>query len=412
MYDVAIIGSGPAGISCAKNALRYKLKPIIIERDISSFGGICLTKGCIPTKFFLNSSKTNTNWSHVHEKKNELVATMQKPLLHSLQSAGVDIAWAEATFLDAKTIKVGEREISAHHIIIASGAYPQKIAEGKNVLYAEDIFDCAKIGEKFLIVGAGYTGMELASLLNAFGKKVWVVEKEEGIIPFFDSYLAGRLKIILEKKGIRIDVGKTLSDCNQADFDNVIIAVGRHPNTKNLGLERVGVETKRGGWVKTDEYMRTNIENIYACGDVTGAKLLAYIAEYQGQLCIHNILGKNEKADYSKIPECVFSVPQIAKVGVLEEEAKAKNLKYRVIKSNFLRYSCSYVYGDMDGFIEILLDKSDRIIGAGIISQFASELISVLSLSMRNNLSLADLKKNIFIHPTLSEIIPSLLRDS
>ncbi|MDD4183047.1 MAG: dihydrolipoyl dehydrogenase, partial [Candidatus Omnitrophica bacterium] len=155
-----------------------------------------------------------------------------------------------------------------------------------------------------------------------------------------------------------------------------------------------------------------NIKNIYACGDVAGKRLLAYVAEAQAQVCIDNIMGRKENMDYLSIADCVFSIPQIAKIGILEAEAKEKNLKYKIFKTNFLKFSSSYVYDDQNGFIQVIAGEGDKIIGASIISNQAAELINIFSYAIYNNLTIGSFKKCFFIHPTLSEIIPALFRDA
>jgi dihydrolipoamide dehydrogenase len=179
----------------------------------------------------------------------------------------------------------------------------------------------------------------------------------------------------------------------------------------SLKLQNIGLALDEWGWIKTDKFMKTNLKNVYACGDINGKKFFAYTAEYQAEICINNIAGNKMEEDYTGIPECVFSLPQIAKVGILEEEAKKKNMKYKIANSNFLKFSSSYLHDDVNGFIEIVADEEDRVIGAGIISNMASELISIFSLAIKNNLTLKDLKKCTLIHPTLSEIIPLILKN-
>lgn len=409
MYDLAIIGAGVAGIACAKIAAKYGFKILLLEENREAFGGTCLNKGCIPTKFFLNSSKLNKNWQEIFKEKNEVIEKIKTPCLNYLKNKGVEIVWGQTSFLDEHTLKINGKEKAARNIIVACGSTPAKILDYDKAIFAQELFSQPTIPEKFLIVGAGSAGVELASLLNGLGKTVCVVEKEKTILPSFDCYLTSRLRIILQKKGIKIETEKDALIKNYEEFDMIISSVGRVPNIKDLGMEKIGLSQNANGWIKTDEFMKTNLEGIYACGDITGKKLLAYVAEYQAGICIKNIMNTKDAEDYSGIPECVFSSPQIAQVGILEDEARAKNLKYRVIKSNFLKFSSSYVYNDNDGFIELLVNEEDRIIGAGIISLFAAELINILSLCIKNNLTLSDLKKNVFIHPTLSEIIPLLL---
>ncbi len=411
MHDVAIIGAGPAGISCVKAALASGLKTALIEKDKNSFGGTCINTGCIPTKFFLTQSKFDKGWRDISPQSKKVIDKIKLPLLSFLEKQGLDVVWGEAKFLDKNTLEVGGKKVQAKHIVVATGSSPKRIFSHPKVIVAEQIFEKKDVGEKNLIIGGGYIGLEMASLLYRLGKEVYLVEKEKRILPNFDKYLAMRLKATLVKKGIKIEESKDASQLDFDDFDLVISAVGRVPNTSSLGLEKLGLEVDENGWIKTDKYLKTNIENIYSCGDVTGKKLLAYVAEYQAGICIKNITGSNLEENYSGLPECVFSLPSAAKVGVLEEEAKEKGLKYKAIKSNFLKFSSSYVYDDLNGFIQVLIDEQERVIGAGIISKEAPELISLFSFCIRHGMKLSDLRDNLFIHPTFSEIIPLLLKE-
>lgn len=409
MYDLAIIGAGPAGIECAQLAVKNGLKAVLLDRGEKTFGGTCLNQGCIPTKFFINSAKSLSSWQETVNKKDEVVEGIKKPLLKYLQTAGVEIKWGEVSFVDKGKLKAGEETVTAKNIIIATGSVSKKIISHKKAVLAQDIFDLPRVGAKFLVIGAGYIGIEIASLLNSLGGEVLVVEEQSEILPYFNRYFSSRLKVILERQRIKIQTSKSFSDYNLDDFDLILSAVGRCPADAGLDTSRIGLVLNRAGWIQTDQRLKTNIDNIYACGDITGKKLLAYTAQYQAKICIDNILGKDSKENYDVLPECVFSTPQLAKVGILEEEAKKRNLKYRVIKSNFLKFSSAYVYGDKDGFIQVLIDDNDRIIGAGIISKMAAELIGIFSLAIKNNLTVKNLSDCAFIHPTLSEIIPLLL---
>lgn len=411
MYDLVVIGAGASGIACAKHALRYGLKTALIDIERDSFGGTCLNRGCIPAKFIINSSKINKDWQNVFAQKNELVEKIKKSTLEHLEKSGIEIFWSKASFLNEHTLSVNGKKIEAKNIIIATGSKPKPLFSHPKALFAEEVFIKNNIPERFLIVGAGYIGMEFASLLSNFNKNVTVLEKEENILPSFDVNLTKRLRIILERKGIKIDTASDIKKYNLDDFDNIILSVGRAANIDGLDLEKIGIFFDKGGWIKTDSSMRTNISGIYACGDITGKRLLAYVAEYQARICVDTIMGKKVKEDYHTIADCVFSLPSIAKVGILEEEAKAKNLKYRIAKSNFFKFSSSYVYNDQDGFMQVLVDEEDKIIGAGIISNLSAELISIFSYLMQNNLTIDTLQKSVFIHPTLSEIIPALLNE-
>lgn len=410
MYDVAIIGAGAAGIACAKESLRVGFKTALIEKSKESLGGTCINRGCIPTKFFLKSSFNSSAWSDCFKGSRTVINKLKAPLIPFLEKQGLDFFWGEARFSGKNKLDVAGTAVEAKNIIIAVGSSPRTVVSGAKVIFADDLFSKQDIGNKVLIVGGGYIGLEVASILSNFGKDVSLIEKTSQILPSFDSYLATRLRVILERKGIKIETGKDAASCDLDSFDLVISAVGRVPNPEGLNSDSVNLARTAEGWVKTDKYLRTNLKGVYACGDITGRKLLAYVAEYQAQACINNIVGKSQPENYQGLSECVFTFPSLAKVGMLEDEAKAKGIKYKVFKSSFLRFPSSYVYGDDDGFIEILVDNRKRIIGAGIISQAAGELISLLSLCIKNNLKADDLKKCVFIHPTLSEIIPQLLK--
>ncbi len=411
MYDLAIIGAGAAGIAAAKHALGYGLKTVLFDTERGNFGGTCLNSGCIPTKLFINSSKINKNWPENFREKNDIIEKVKKAALEYLEKSGVKIIWSRVSFIDNNTLLASGEKIKTKNIIIATGSKPKPLFSHPRVIFAEDIFFKEDIGENFLIVGAGYIGIEFASLLNNLNKRVTVVEKEEKILPFFDKNLSSRLRILLEKKGIKIDTASDVKKYDLNSFDNVILSVGREPDIECLDIEKIGIFFDKGGWIKTNSSMRTNIENIYACGDIAGKKLLAYAAEYQAKICVDNIMGKHIEEDYTGIADCVFSLPSLAKVGILEEEAKAKNLKYKSMKSNFFKFSSSYVYHDQEGFIQVIAGQDDKIIGAGIVSYLAAELISIFSYAIRNNLEIKTLKNSIFIHPTLSEIIPAVINE-
>ncbi|MCK4912212.1 MAG: NAD(P)/FAD-dependent oxidoreductase [Candidatus Omnitrophica bacterium] len=409
MHEVAIIGAGAAGIACAKEALKRGLKTLLIEESKESLGGTCINRGCIPTKFFLKYSHTSGTWLDSFKGSQEIIKKIKAPIIPFLEKQGLNFLWGKARFLGKNSLDVAGVSVKAKNIIIATGSSPRTIINNSKVIFADDLFSKDIIGDKILIIGAGYIGLEVASILSNFGKDIKLIEKEDRILSSFDSYLAARLRVILERKGIKIEIDRNIKDYNLGDFDLIISAVGRVPNLESLDIEALRLAKNPGGWIRTDSFLRTSLKGVYACGDVTGKKLLAYVAEYQAQLCINNISGKKQREDYKGLGECVFSSPAVAKVGILEDEAKNKGIKYEVVKSNFMKFSSSYVYGDADGFIKIIIDKRKRIIGAGIISQAAGELINILSLCIKNNLTVNDLRKCAFIHPTLSEIIPQLL---
>ena len=410
MYEVAIIGAGPAGIEAAKTSCKYGFKTVLIDKDKDNFGGLCLNKGCIPAKYYLNISKHSHNLKRIYNGKNKILQTIKNSSLDYLKRNQIEVKWGHARITSSNIIEVVSQTIEAKNIIIATGSLPSKVIapDNKRVIFAEDVFSFTNLPSNFLIVGAGAVGLEIACLFNNLGKKVLVIEKEDNILPNFDKNVSRRLRLILEKKGIKINTSSDVNGYSLNDFDMVILATGRKPNLKDLDIKGIGLIQTEGGWLSTDKYLRTNIANIYAAGDITGKRLYAYVAELQGRLCVENIAGKNTLEDYCGLAECVFTQPQLAWVGVLEEEAKKKDIEYRIIKSNLLRFSSTYIYSDTDGFIQVLTDSKDRVIGAAIISNIASELISIFSLALRTGLTINNLRDATFIHPTLSEMVSKI----
>jgi|GEM_PF-969677 len=414
MYDLAIIGAGAGGIACAKSALKAGLKILLVDRSFDLFGGTCINRGCIPTKFFLNNIKHGKQWEDIFSSKAQLIDKIRLPLLKHLTTQGVDMMWGQASFVDKHKLIIADQYIEAKNFIIAAGSSPRMLASGPKIVSAEDIFSLPKIPSKILIVGGGYIGIEMASLLHVCGCDITVVEKEERILPGFDQRIVNRFRIILETKGIKIDTGRSYTDYNLNDYGLILMAVGRIPDIQHLQLNNCGVDLDARGWVVTDKRMRTTSDNIYACGDVTGKKMLAYTAEYQAHLCINNITRSMTtpfaEEDYNGLAQCVFSFPQLAHTGISEDEAKAANIKYTVLRTNFLKFSSAYVYDDTDGYMQIILDENRLIIGADIISNHAGELISVLAEAVANKVPADALARCLFVHPTLSEIIPLALR--
>lgn len=409
MYDLAIIGAGAGGIAAAKKAVKSGLKTVLIDKSPDSVGGTCINYGCIPTKFFLQQAKNHKTWPEIFKEKENLISAIKEPLLNYLERQKVTIVFGQASFIDAHNLKVNNEKIQAKNIIIATGSKPKKIISGNNVIFAEDIFKLNDIPNKFLIVGGGYIGIEIASLLNALNKDVTVVEFQDSILPFLDRSLASRLTMILAKRGIKILTKTDANSQNLSEFDQVLVSVGREPNLEDLNCSVAGIIQEPKGWIKTNEFLASNVDNVYACGDVRGVNLLAYVAEYEGEICLDNILGKRHKRDYSPIPECVFSLPQVARVGKTQEELQANNIAYKTIQANFLGFSSAYVYNDKEGSIKLLLDNNGYILGASIISNYAAELINYMSFFIRNHIRVDQIKDTMFIHPTMSEIVSLML---
>lgn len=405
MYDVIIIGGGAAGIEAAKGCVQAGLRTLLIEKESNFLGGVCLNRGCIPTKFYLKHYHSG-DWNILRKKKNILVSQIRQDLFNLLREK-VDFVWGEAFLVSPYKVRVNKDIFETKYIIIATGSSPREIIfpGGKNIFVAEDILNLSQLEEKNLVIGAGVLGLEVATLLNCFGKYVEIVEKEEQIMPsLLDKDVANRLKMIMERKGIKIHLRFDIDNYNVDDFDMVINCTGRVPFVpEGINLEL----TERGG-IGVDSQLRTSVDNIFACGDVVGEFMLAYAAEYEAEVVIENILGREKEVNYRGIPLCAFSFPQVGAVGLREDDLKKEGLGYKVYKTNFRRFSSAYVYDDLDGFIKIIKSEDDKLLGAQIISNYAAELLNIFSVFIRADIPLNKFKP-IFIHPTVGEIVGKLL---
>ena len=413
MYDLAIIGAGAAGLEAARQALSCKLKTVLIEKDKNSFGGVCLNKGCIPTKFYLKRSQyRQASFFSLFQEKNKLVSGVKAGALKSLEKEGLDIIWSRASFADACTLTLDQGTVSARNIIIASGARPYAPfkPDGRKIIFAEDIFSFSRVPENCLIIGGGCIGLEMACLLNNLSCRVFLAEKEKSILPDFNQRAVNRLRALLERKGIKIKTGLSLAEPDFAAYDLVLLATGRKPDAAGLLPEKAGVKVDHRGMIMTDDVMMTSVPNIFACGDAASDKMYAYTAEYQARICLQAICGNKIKADYSGLPECVYTIPQLARTGISEAQALVQQEKIKVKEVYFNRFPSAHVFEDSQGYIRMLVGENQEILGATVLSVLASELISIFSLAVRNRLDLRALQNAVFLHPTLSEIIPALSR--
>ncbi|MBD3246775.1 MAG: FAD-binding protein [Candidatus Omnitrophica bacterium] len=411
-YDIAIIGSGPGGLACAKKARAFGLTTALVEQDQNHLGGVCLNTGCIPTKFFLHRAGSSAQWENIFREKNSAIDQMKRPLPDFFRKSGIDLIWGKASFRDPHTLEVGSRKITARVYVIAVGSRPQIFLQGKGVMPAEQIFSCPRIGRRSLIVGAGYIGIEIAGLLRQFGQEVTVVEKEPRILSGFDRQITARLKTALKKRGIEIHTGKDIHEYPLNEYDHILVAAGRTAHTDGLGLEHTPIARDSRGWILTDEYLRTKEPHIYACGDVNGKYLLAYTAAYQGELIAANAAGKSKKENYPVIPSCVFSSPQLARVGIGRQEAERRKITHSVLGTHFAQYSSARVYDDTEGYLELIVGEDHRILGASVLSERAAELIHIITVCVQRRLTTDNLAEMMFVHPTLSEIIPFLAQEA
>ena len=428
MYDLSIIGAGWAGFNAALKAKEVGLKTCLIEK--SYIGGTCLNLGCIPTKSLIQSSKIYSltkksqvfgldavtslfNFSKIQERKDKVIQQLRSGMQFMLQ--GVDFLAGEAKIISNNEILVGEKTINSKSILIASGSKPYELPQFKfdwtKIISSNEVLKLTELPKSLLIVGGGVIGCEFASLFANLGTLVTIAEKMPQLLPGIDKEIARKIETIFKKKEIKVNTNTDASTFNLNDFSFILVCVGRAANTDKLGLEKLGINLDRGR-VVVDEYLRTNIENIYAVGDCASKTMLAHYAAYQGVIAVENISNPatQKKADNAVIPGCIFTDPEIASVGLSEEEAGARNIEIKINKLDFLASGMARIMDETDGFIKIISDaKTDTLLGASIIGPKATELIAILTVAISNKLKVSQIKNTIFAHPTLSEAIHEAL---
>jgi len=421
-YDLAVIGSGPAGYVAGIRAAQLGLKTCIFEKE--KIGGVCLNWGCIPTKalsasasalyniersseFGINVKGFGLDFSRVCERKESIVKKLSGGIEMLLKARKIDIIREAAEIKGPTSIKGSSAEIEAKNILIATGSIPFELPglpfDHTNILSSTDILELKTIPKSLIIVGGGVIGCEFASIFRTFGSEITIIEMMSQLLPNEDEEIARKLEQTLKKRGIKILTNTKIERIEKGD--TALICVGRSPNSKGLGLEALGIECNKG-WIKVDEHFRTNISNIYAAGDVKGGMLLAHLASKEGIAAVEHMAGNRYSIDYNAVPSCIFTSPEIASVGLNERLAKNKGLDVKARKFLFGSIGKSHVIGETEGFIKLVVDSpSDKILGAQIIGPHATELIAEISPCVQFGITSEKLASVIHAHPTLSEII-------
>ena len=429
MYDLVIIGAGWAGFNAALKAKHLGFKVCLIEK--AQVGGTCLNLGCIPTKALIQSAKAyaltkkssafgievsnpKIDFNKIQERKDKIIQQLRSGMQFMLKN--IDFLNAEAKILSAEEIEVSGKTIKTKFILIATGSRPIELSavkfDAKKILSSSDALELKEIPESLLIIGGGVIGCEFASLFSILGSQVAIAEKMPQLLPGEDREVAKKIETLFKKKGIKVNTDTDANTLNAAGYNLILVCVGRAPKTEGLGLEKIGIKLDKGK-VAVDEYLKTNIDNIYAAGDCTGKTMLAHFAAYQGITAAENIAHpeKPKKADNTNIPNCVFTDPEIASVGLSEDIARGEGMDISIHKFDFLSSGMARITDETDGFIKIISDKkTDQILGASIIGPRATELIATLTLAVSNQLKISQLKGIIFAHPTFSEAIGEALR--
>lgn len=426
MYDLVVIGAGWAGFSAAVYASELGFKTALIERD--SLGGTCLNYGCIPTKTLLNTTKllsqfkksakfginaecAAVNLTLLNQRMEEVVSHLRSGIEFLVKANKIDLLKASATILNPNQVKVDGQILEARYILIATGSKAMELPnlkfDGNKVISSAEALRITNIPKKILIIGGGVIGCEFAEIFLSLGSEVEIVELSASLLPGIDREAAKRLEAILRKRQARICLNTDAAKLNLEDYDKVLLCVGRVPYCDCF--DGIALKKERAG-LAVNEYLETSVPNIYAAGDCIGGYLLAHVASYEGRLAVKNITGGNkEKVNYKAVPSCVYTNPEIAAVGLNEDEARKLHQELSIKKIDFRSVGMSYVIDEQDGFVKIIADKQGNLLGASIIGPKASELIHVLTIAINQGLKINQIKETIFAHPTVSESIHEAL---
>ena len=446
-YDLLIIGGGPGGYVAAIKGAQLGLSVGLIERD--KVGGACLHKGCIPTKALIQSTHVyelfkrskefgivtkgvRADFSEFHNRKQTIVNRLFGGVEHLLKKNKVDILKGTGQIISPGKVLVKDgsktkEEVSAKNIIIATGSSPVVFKglphDKKNVLTSDDILELKEVPSSLLIIGGGSVGIEFAYIYNALGCEVTVIEVMDEILPTSDKDVGSALKRCLSKKGIKFltqteldhieiredsvetTVKKSDEKKETLQSEKVLLAMGRKPETEDSGLDALNLEFN-GRFIDVDENMQTNQSGIYAIGDITGPPLLAHVASAQGLFVAHNIAG----VDYppindNTIPKVTYTNPQVASVGMTQEEAELADYDLKVARFPFISNGKAQTIGEEEGFIKVITDKSSgEILGVHLIGHEVAELIGGMSLAMNLEATNLEVSANIYPHPTISEV--------
>ena len=448
-FQAVVIGGGPGGYVCAIRLAQLGLKTACIESR-GSLGGTCLNVGCIPSKSLLNLSDEFNKVKHLYNKgieigeiklnlpkmmknKDKAVNVLTKGVEFLLKKNKVTYFKGTGSFkskneISIKDDKEKETLIRADKVIIATGSVPVSLSgvefDEKVVVSSTGALEFEKVPKKMIVVGGGYIGLEMGSVWSRLGTEVHVVEFLDHITPGMDKEISNEFMKILKKQGINFhmqhkvekikksNLGATVSMTDKEgkhkdfDCDVVLISVGRKPNTNGLNLEKVGIELDEKKRVKTNKRFQTNLDNIYAIGDVITGPMLAHKAEDEGVAVAEIIAGQSGHVNYDTIPGVIYTTPEVASIGKTEEQLREKNIKYKIGKFSFMANSRAKAIDDTAGFVKILADeKTDKVLGAHLIGPHAGELIAEIGVAMEFGASSEDIARTCHAHPTFSEAV-------
>ena len=453
-YQVAIIGGGPAGYTAAETAGKAGMSVVLFEKQ--SLGGVCLNEGCIPTKTLLYSAKTYDGARHAAKyavnvpevsfdlskiivRKQKVVRKLVLGVKGKLSAHNVSVVTGEATVIDKNHIRCGEETYECENLLLCTGSetFIPPIPGMDSVPYwtHRDALDNKELPVSFVIIGGGVIGMEFASFFNSLGVQVTVIEMLDEILGGMDKELSAMLRAEYTKRGIKFMLNtKVVSVMQQVQDDDeskqsliqvnyetadgpgsviavkLLMSVGRRPVTKGFGLENLNLEKTERGSIRVNEQMQTSVPGVYVCGDLTGFSLLAHTAVREAEVAIHTIMEKKDVMSYRAIPGVVYTNPEIAGVGETEESLQKKGIAYRAVKLP-MAYSGRFVAENegVNGVCKLLLAEDDTLLGAHVLGNPASEIITLAGMAIELKLTATEWKRIVFPHPTVSEIFKEAL---
>jgi dihydrolipoamide dehydrogenase len=446
-FDVIVIGSGPGGYVSAIRAAQLGMKTALVEK-YSTMGGTCLNVGCIPSKSLLDSSHHYENALHnfvdhgisiegkikldldkMMSRKSSVVEQTTKGLEYLMNKNKVTVFNGLGSFKDSTTVEVknnGKSEvINGKNIIIATGSKPTKLPfvdfDGERIISTTEALKLKEVPKQEVVIGGGVIGLELGQVYNRLGSKVTVIEYQERIIPNMDSGLSKELTKVFKKSGVKVNTSHQVVAVKKKNnklsvsietnkksfvqvFDKALIAIGRKPNTETLNINNTDVLIEENGFIAVNEYQQTSVDNIYAIGDIVGNPMLAHKATHQGKVAAEVCAGVASAFDVEAIPSVVYTDPEVAWVGLTENDAKEKNIKYEKGEFPWAASGRATVVGSTYGKTKILFSpENNKVLGVGIVGVGAGDIISEAVLAIEMGVDAEDLSLTVHPHPTLGE---------
>lgn len=446
--EIVILGGGPGGYVAAIHAAKSGAKVTLIEKD--KLGGTCLNRGCIPTKAILHSANllrevqtgkeigietegASVNFGAVMSNKDKIVSKLTGGVGYLLKKNNVRVIEGEAKFLDTHRVSAGGKEVKADTFIVATGSSPSDLpfakADGNRILNSDHIMRLTELPKSLAIVGGGVIGCEIAQAFGRMGCEVTIVEMLPRLIANMDEEQSALLEKTIKSDGVHVflkhaiqavtpeangvRVTFTAPDGKKQDIaaEKVLLAAGRRPNSAGLALDKAGVAMSPKGYISTNAHMRTNVPNIYAIGDITGNIQLAHVASHQGIVAVNNILGHPQQIEYGAVPQCIYTSPELASVGLTEKDAAQKG---KVKVGRFMAAGNGRAMIERsDGFSKIIADHSTGVIrGIHLAGPMVTEMISGMAALVQFEAATSDMEEVIFAHPSVSEMIHESILDA